>query len=240
MTGSETDAMSHPNDDRPDTMTDPVPAPGDDDARLVASRRAGAAARELIGALVSSTAPAADLEAVAASLEAVNARLRPHAVKSRFEGVEGLRIGRDSAFDERIFEYHPFAGPSNPLAPPLVLSQTASGNAVATVTYDHRHEGMPSRVHGGVLAAAFDLILAAAASRAAGRPAPTGRLTIRYRVPTPLHTELRYESWLHSHEGRKILTKATVSAGDEVCAEAEGLFIAARTEMLPVVGTADA
>jgi hypothetical protein len=63
---------------------------------------------------------------------------------------------------------------------------------------------------------------------------------VRYRIPTPLHTELRYEGRLVRVDGRKIVTTAVVSADGEVTAEAEGLFIAARTETLPAVGTADA
>ena len=223
-------------------MTEPAPPSAiDDDPRVVASRRVGAAARDLIGAIVSSTAPIEDLDAAAASIEDVNARLAPYRVQSRFEGMEGLAMpAPGSELRDRVFEHHPFAGRSNPLAPPLVMEDPGDGTVAATVTYDHRHEGMPNRVHGGVLAAAFDLITAAAAARAAGRPAPTGRLTIRYRIPTPLHTELRYESRLERVDGRKILTFATVSADGEVTAEAEGLFIAARTETLPAVGTADA
>ena len=217
----------------------PAPAaPDDEAARLATTRRLGTAARELVGLLVNSTAPTEELAAAADALEALDDRLRPHAVSSRYEGTEGLRID-DRGANDRLFEYHPFAGLSNPLAPPLTLIETDRGPA-ATVTYDHRHEGMPGKVHGGVLAAAFDLVLGAAAARAAGRPAPTGRLTIRYRIPTPVHTELRYESRVASIDGRKIVTTATVSAGDEVTAEAEGLFITARTEMLPAVGRADA
>jgi acyl-coenzyme A thioesterase PaaI-like protein len=223
-------------------MTEPAPPSAlDDDPQVVASRRVGAAARDLIGAIVSSTAPIEELDAAAASIETVNARLAPYRVHSRFEGMEGLAMrAPGSELRDRVFEHHPFAGRSNPLAPPLVMEDPGDGTVAATVTYDHRHEGMPNRVHGGVLAAAFDLITAAAAARAAGRPAPTGRLTIRYRIPTPLHTELRYESRLERVDGRKILTFATVSADGEVTAEAEGLFIAARTETLPAVGTADA
>ena len=223
-------------------MTDPAPArTPPDDPRTVASRRVGAAARALIGALVSSKAPIEELDGAAAAIDAINARLAPYRVHSRFEGFEGLAMpAPGSELRDRIFEHHPFAGRSNPLAPPLVMEDADDGTVVATVTYDHRHEGMPDRVHGGVLAAAFDLITAAAAARAAGRPAPTGRLTIRYRIPTPLHVGLRYEGRLERIDGRKILTVATVSADGVVTAEAEGLFIAARTETLPRVGTADA
>ena len=53
----------------------------------------------------------------------------------------------------------------------------------------------------------------------------TGRLSVSYRSPTPLHTELQFVGWLESVDGRKILTKGELHAGDRLCAEAEGLFI---------------
>ena len=66
-------------------MTEPD-APLDDDPRTTASRRVGAAARDLIGALVSSKAPMEELDAAATAIEAINARLAPYRVQSRFEG----------------------------------------------------------------------------------------------------------------------------------------------------------
>jgi acyl-CoA thioesterase FadM len=53
-----------------------------------------------------------------------------------------------------------------------------------------------------------------------------GRLTIHYRSPTPLNTDLHLKARLESVSGRKILCKGTLHAGDRLCAEAEGLFIA--------------
>jgi acyl-CoA thioesterase FadM len=53
----------------------------------------------------------------------------------------------------------------------------------------------------------------------------TGRLTIHYRSPTPLRTELRFAGWVDRIEGRKTFALGTLHAGDRLCAEAEGLFI---------------
>jgi len=227
MTGPDTTPMTFPDGDLPDA--------------IVASRRAGAAARALIGHLVGSRASVADLDAAAAAIEAVNERLAPDAVTSRFANIplgpdEALRF---STGTQAIFEHHPFVGPSNPLAPPMTLERGPAG-AVATVTYDHRHEGMPGIVHGGVLAAAFDLVLAAAAAAAAQRPAPTGTLTIRYRRPTPLHVPLRYEAHVTRTGGRTLQIEGTVSDGDGTTAEADGIFVMARAGTIPTVGMGDA
>ena len=54
----------------------------------------------------------------------------------------------------------------------------------------------------------------------------TARLTIDYRSPTPLHTELRFDGRVIGVEGRKTFTEGTLHAGDRLCAESEGLFVA--------------
>ena len=59
-------------------------------------------------------------------------------------------------------------------------------------------------------------------------PAVTGTLTIRFRSPTPLLTELLLQGKAGRVERRKIFTRATMSANGIVTAEAEGLFIATK------------
>ena len=57
------------------------------------------------------------------------------------------------------------------------------------------------------------------------QPGMTGTLTIRYRRPTPLHRDLRFEGTLERVEGRKIFTRGRCFDGDTMTAEAEGLFV---------------
>jgi acyl-coenzyme A thioesterase PaaI-like protein len=93
------------------------------------------------------------------------------------------------------------------------------------VTFSSAYEGPPGCVHGGYVAAAFDEVLGSTQSLA-GRPGMTANLSVDYRSPTPLHTELRFESWVTGVEGRKTYTHGTLHAGDRLCAEADGLFVA--------------
>ena len=61
----------------------------------------------------------------------------------------------------------------------------------------------------------------------------TGRLTVHYRSPTPLHTELALEGRIDRVDGRKTFCIGTIHAGDRLCAEAEGLFVAVDARALP-------
>ena len=56
----------------------------------------------------------------------------------------------------------------------------------------------------------------------------TGRLPVHYRRPTPLDRELRFEAGIDRVEGRKIITRGELVAGERLCAEAEGIFVSAR------------
>jgi acyl-coenzyme A thioesterase PaaI-like protein len=86
-------------------------------------------------------------------------------------------------------------------------------------------------VHGGVVSLLFDQIMGHH-HVTVGVPGMTGTLRVRYRRPTPLFTELRFEVRTGKLRGRKITTLGQLRAGDELTAEAEGLFIMPR-EGLP-------
>jgi acyl-coenzyme A thioesterase PaaI-like protein len=192
-----------------------------DDQTIAARRRAADAARELFAALVASSADSATLDEAATELSHLAARLEPDGRTSRYDGTDGIRF--DGGSNAVVFETHPILGPSSPIAPPVVVVETDQG-AAATATYDHRFEGVPGCVQGGFLAAAFDVVLGRSAARA-GQPAVTGTLTVRYRRPTPLHTELRFEGQLDRVVDRQLFCSARVFAGDEVTAEAEAVFV---------------
>jgi acyl-coenzyme A thioesterase PaaI-like protein len=127
-----------------------------------------------------------------------------------------------------MFEHSPFIGRSNPLAPPMHLREV-NGVVEGDVRFGSAYEGPPGCVHGGYIAGAFDELLGATQSLS-GNPGMTGRLSVDYRSPTPLHTELRMRGELTAVEGRKILTKGWLYApeadgSERLCAEADGLFV---------------
>ena len=128
-----------------------------------------------------------------------------------------------------FFDQSPMIGLANPLAPPIRLSQTGPRKALGLVTFGSAYEGPPGSVHGGFVAEAFDEVLGYVQSLGE-RPGMTGTLIVKYRSPTPLHRELRFEAELVRMEGRKIFTTARVIGEDRVCAEAEGIFISVARE----------
>jgi acyl-coenzyme A thioesterase PaaI-like protein len=184
-------------------------------------RRLASAMRLVIERLVPSNAPEGELRRAAEGLERYAEALKAHPRLKHFHGfAESANAGDVGAF----FDQSPLIGLANPLAPPITIGRSGERGAVASVTFGSAYEGAPGCVHGGFVAAAFDEVLGYVQSMS-GSPGMTGTLTIRYRKPTPLHTELLFEGELLRVEGRKIFTAGRLYAGDLLTAEAEGLFI---------------
>ncbi len=123
------------------------------------------------------------------------------------------------------------AGPLSPVAADGDYRRQGD-RAVGTLTFGARHEGPPTRVHGGMLAAAFDEIMGVV-FRARGLPSAfTGSLTIRYEAGAPLHRPLTFTAWLAAVDGRKYTVEAEGVGPDGRFASAEGLFIEMRAEHL--------
>ena len=136
----------------------------------------------------------------------------------------------------RLRERSPFIGRANPVALPLVV-EFVDGGIDAIANFGTLYEGPPGCLHGGYIAGIFDEVLGAAQTLS-GQAGMTGRLTIHYRSPTPLNTDLHLRARLESVNGRRILCKGTLHAGDRLCAEAEGLFIAVDPKKLLELGDA--
>lgn len=198
---------------------------GDLPDQVAASRRAADAARRVVAGLTGSPADASTLDEVTAALEHVAAVLEPQQLRSRYENTGGLHGGVSA--DSRIWESHPFLGPSHPFAPPL-RAERHGDLAVVTATFTHVYEGPPGAVHGGIVAAAFDMVLGSAASMAK-RPGLTGTLTVRYRKSVPLYQPIRFEGWIDEVGERKTMVAGRAvlhnESGHVLLAEAEGVFV---------------
>jgi len=204
--------------------------------RRVAARRLANVTREIIDRLSSTSASAEELSAAADQLDAVAQLLALLPAGSEYEGfAEAANAGDAMAQRRRLiedddpeawaqFDFSPFIGLANPMAPPLVLRYEGE-RIVADVTFGSAYEGPPGCVHGGYVAGAFDEVLGAAQSLS-GTQGMTASLKVDYRSPTPLREALRIEAWVDRRDERKIWVVGTLHAGDRLCAEASGLFIA--------------
>lgn len=190
-----------------------------------AARRAADSIRDLIARLADTSASLTQLEDLAARLDAAVAAMPIGAT----EGGPGAEPGAAEASLalpaelQRLVERSPIVGLANPLAAPLRM-QVFDDHIVGHVHFSRAYEGPPGKVHGGYVAAVFDELLGST-QVLSGQAGMTGRLVVHYRSPTPLETELRLEGRIKSREGRKIFCEGTMHAGDQLCAEAEGLFV---------------
>ena len=166
-----------------------------------------------------------ELATAADAVEAIADRLHGDAASG--SRPVGRRKRSEGHFDFLVRS--PIVGPVNPLAPPLTWDRD-DGRIVATGRFGAAYEGPPGYVHGGWVALSFDEVLGMA-NIANETPGMTGKLVIRYRRPTPLFTDVRFESWTDRIEGRRIHTRGTLHVGDQLLAEAEGLFVAITREV---------
>ncbi len=196
-----------------------------------ARRRLGDAMRRVIERLITSDAPETELSLAADRLDEYADRLSTHPQRERYLGFAEAAI---ADLEEGVlpdgsghFDFSPLIGRSNPLAPPIEMHSDEDGTVFGRVRFGSAYEGPPGCVHGGYIAAAFDEVLGCAETFS-GNPGMTGTLTVRYRTPTPLHTDVTFRAKIERIEGRKIFVAGTLHAGDVLCAESEGIFISSK------------
>jgi acyl-coenzyme A thioesterase PaaI-like protein len=179
-----------------------------------AHERLAAATRRLVDAVLTAQTTDTDLDAATRAVEATLDRLA------------GARVLADAPRERTHADYlprSPFVGAVSPVAPPFDYELAPTG-VVARGTFGAVYQGPPGYVHGGWVALAFDEALGMA-NIASGHPGLTGRLTVRYRRPTPLYEPVVLDAHTASVDGRRITTVGTLRTGEAVTAEAEGLFV---------------
>jgi acyl-coenzyme A thioesterase PaaI-like protein len=175
--------------------------------------------RRLIESVVTNQAPASELAAASRAIAAVADQLGSH-VREPHPPRHPTSPSADPA------DYFPFdcvLGRFNPVAVPVVV-EWQEPLAIGRVRYAKPYEGPPGCVHGAVIAATFDQVFNVA-NLMQGTPGPTRRLEIRYRKPTPLGRDLRFEGWQERVEGREVHVAGRLVAGDVVTVEASGTFV---------------
>jgi acyl-coenzyme A thioesterase PaaI-like protein len=185
-------------------------------------RRLADAGREVIERMATTDAPDEVIERAAELLEQAARELDgPKKVRTYVGFAESANAG---GAPHAHFDHSPVMGMANPIAPPTRIESGGEHMIVMHVRFGSAYEGPPGSVHGGIVAATFDEVLGMTQSLS-GQPGMTGTLTVKYRQPTPLHRDLRFEGTLDRVDGRKIFTTGRCFDGDTLTAEAEGLFI---------------
>jgi len=193
------------------------------EARVEAAR----AVRELVHALSAHDADDATLAEVARTVERlvpslVQAPRRERAIPT-FERIAqpGARSpeGRRYAMADRAV-----VGPANPTSIEVLTTRREGDEGVAEVVFGPAFEGALGRVHGGMVAAAFD-DLAGHALSFVGRPGFSVRLEVTYRAPVPVEVPVEFRVRMREQQGRKVFVEGEATLDGQVLATAEVVFI---------------
>jgi acyl-coenzyme A thioesterase PaaI-like protein len=189
-------------------------------------------ARELVEAIVMTDVDAATRADIATELDAISHRLR---ARRRDEALYLVRHA-DGRVESLV---QAGAGQLNPQAPPIewldLPAPPPPGSAPRPVevrarcTFTAAHSGSPSRVHGGVVAAALDEVVGVAAA-AAGASGMTVALNVTLVAATPFGLPVDIVGRYVRSEGRKRYASGEVVVDGAVTARAELLCISERRE----------
>jgi acyl-coenzyme A thioesterase PaaI-like protein len=183
--------------------------------------RLAEAVRHLVDAtLTAEDASSEQLANAAAKVERIATVL--HGRGELGDRPSGVRSRSEESHDDYL-PRSPLVGVVSPVAPPVEY-EYRDGRVIGRGVFHAAYEGPPGYVHGGWIALGFDEILGMA-NIASGHPGMTGRLSIRYRRPTPLHRPMVFEGWTDQVDGRRVVTRGTLTVDESITAEAEGLFV---------------
>ncbi|MFP4364744.1 MAG: PaaI family thioesterase [Spirochaetia bacterium] len=112
----------------------------------------------------------------------------------------------------------------------MVITYPKEGMADSVLTIPEYFSGWKQMVHGGFLSMVLDEIMAHACL-SAGAPGVTAELTVRFRQPGKVGTEIQVSGEVESRKGRMITTIGTIrDAEGKVLASAKAKFMAQNKE----------
>lgn len=141
------------------------------------------------------------------------------------------RIGERIDDARRIYLDHATdIGAYNPCFPEYRFDRLDADTATGSVTFPLLYEGPPGLVHGGFLGVFFDCIMQHQ-NCVTGLSGKTRSMTITFRRPTPVLTELRFEI-TRSQIERALTSTARLLLGDKVLCIGEVNTVASRPDQL--------
>ena len=143
------------------------------------------------------------------------------------------RIGAIPDDPRRIYLNHATdIGAYNPCFPEYRFDHLDAETAVGRVTFPLIYEGPPGLVHGGFLGVFFDAVIQHH-NCVTGLSGKTRSLTVTFRRPTPLLTEIGFDI-ARSQVDRTITSTARLLLNDEVLCTGEVSTVASPPEKLSV------
>lgn len=119
------------------------------------------------------------------------------------------------------------AGRSQAMSPVITYSLEAPDRVEASVEFGRFYLGGNGAVHGGVIPLVFDELLGRLANE--GRPrSRTANLQVNFRKITPIEQILRMDASVDEIAGRKLYLSGSLHLGDDLLADAKGLFVILR------------
>lgn len=203
-------------------MARPSADPATADPARFSAEAVGRELHLLIDDLVSTSPDANELAAIGRHLVAARRELERH---------ERSRYWERGGTGDDYRRVSPFRGPANAVAPHLdvvVEGADADVQAHGSVVVPAIYEGPPGCVHGGFLAGLFDELMGATQANVGPRAGVTGRLTVRYRRPTPIGQRLDFTCSINRVTSAFTDVRAQCRCAGELTAEAEGLFLRPR------------
>lgn len=142
------------------------------------------------------------------------------------------RLGADDgAVDGRVYLDHAFdIGAFNPCFPEYRFDHIDDETASGRVTFPLPYEGPPGLVHGGFIAVFFDCVTQhhSCAVQLSGK---TRSLGVKFRRPTPILTELRFDI-VRTEGERGLKSTARLTLDDDVLCIGETDTVASRPDQL--------
>ncbi len=141
------------------------------------------------------------------------------------------RMGPSGGETQRVYLDHAFdIGAYNPCFPEYTFEQLDADTASGRVTFPLVFEGPPGLVNGGFLAVFFDCVTQhqSCAAKLTGK---TRSLTVTFRRPTPILTELQFDVVRTESDG-KVTSTARLLLGDEVLCIGEFNTVASSPDKL--------
>ncbi len=190
----------------------------DVDEEWAARRVLADALRELSERCVRTDSDASDLLAAAEVVRSITDSLpQGDTCFQRFKD------GRYGAQPAKFIDRTALTGACNPVAPPLKIDWDGT-TSTCPITFTDVHQGAPGMVHGGWVASVLDQVCGHVVVMSHMRGF-TGKLTVRYRKPTPLHRPLLCTGWIANQVGRTITVAFKITHGETMLVEGEALMI---------------